>query len=61
LTPIVAGVGGVIFLLAALFIVRDRRNAEADIEGRGRRPERSICVLMHDSFSDEPRGCLPNG
>jgi hypothetical protein len=32
LTPIIAGLGGVAFLFAALFIVRDRRDAENNIE-----------------------------
>ncbi len=32
LTPIVAGFGGVAFLFAALFIVRDRHHAENNIE-----------------------------
>ena len=39
LTPIVATLGGVVFLFAAIFIVQDRRRAEATIECR------SICLI----------------
>lgn len=46
LTPAVACLGGIVFLFAAVFIVKDRRKAEASIEGK-----RSLFVLLDRFYS----------